>query len=289
MLYNNEIYFEPMLPTYFKIIVAGALSVIPALLWGYVFLHKQPERKWDVIRLFIAGGVSVAPLLLYKYLWTFFPWINAFMYASVFSDNILNFANVVAIPLSVIMTFMIVGVIEELAKFAAVKMVHHKAMNSVTDSIEFFIIAGLGFAFVENIIYFTNIMQSRGLDGVLLPFIFRSLFSTFAHLMFSGILGYFYGTAQFATPIMHEKYNRKKWTVLRSVSKLIGWKKEILFHHEQIFKGILTAISLHAVFNVMLEMNWTFLIVPYLTVGFLILSYCFENKRIDKDYYFVEN
>ncbi len=269
--------------------IAALLATIPALLWGYIFLKKQPERRYDVIRLFVAGGISVAPLLIYKYFWQFFPWINAFLYTNAFADNVIGFGNIVEVPAQVLLTFMLVGVIEEVAKFAAVKMVHRKEMNSVTDSIEFFIIAGLGFAFVENIIYFSNIMQVRGVESVLLPFVFRSLFSTFAHLMFSGILGYFYGMAQFATPLMHEKYNRQRWTLLRTVSRLIGYKKEILFHHENIAKGLFLAVFLHAVFNIMLEMNWTFLIVPYLAFGFITLSYFFDNKRIDKDYDFVEN
>jgi len=31
-------------------------------------------------------------------------------------------------------------------------------------------------------------------------------------------------------------------------------------------------------------MNWTFLIIPFLTGGFILLSYLFENRRVDKEY-----
>ncbi len=272
-----------------RVSIAAFLAVFPVVFWGYIFYKKQPEVRKDIVRLFIAGCASVAPLLLYKYLWQYFPWINAFMYTNSFNDDMIGFANITIIPIQVIMTFMIVGIIEEVAKYIAVSQVHHKRMCSITDCMEFFIIVALGFSFIENIIYFNNIMSVRGVENVMLPFIFRSLFSTFAHIMFSGILGYYYGMAMFAKPLFKEDWNKNRWTLLRSVSKAIGYKKEIFFHHEMIITGLVVAISLHAVFNIMLEMNWTFLIIPFLTFGFITLSYLFDNKHIDKSYCEVDN
>ncbi|MBD3270793.1 PrsW family intramembrane metalloprotease [Candidatus Peregrinibacteria bacterium] len=272
-----------------RIILALLMAIVPAVLWGLYFFKKQPQTRNLVIKLFIAGGVSVAPLLLYKYLWQFFPWINAFTYANNYSDDMIGFANVTLLPLSVLLTFMIVGIIEEIAKYAAVKNIHHKHACSITDCMEYFIIVAIGFAFVENIIYFTNIMQVRGVEEVMLPFIFRSLFSSFAHIMFSGILGYYYGLAHFAAPVLQEEWNQKDWTTIRTIAKTIGIKKEILFHHEKIIQGLLTAIGLHAIFNILLEMNWTFLIVPFLTAGFIVLTMLFDNKHVDKNYYCIED
>jgi RsiW-degrading membrane proteinase PrsW (M82 family) len=268
--------------------LAGGLALIPALFWGLIFYKKQPENKVTTLRLFLAGGVSVAPLLLYKYLWQFFPWINAFLYTNTFQDDMIGFANLTLLPLDVLFTFMIVGVIEELAKFSAVKMIDHKKIDSITDCIEYFILVALGFAFAENIIYFYNIMQARGVDGVFLPFVFRSLFSTFAHVMFSGVFGYYYGLAKFAGPVMEENYNRQKWPLLRFIIKILHLPKIETFHDEKIFQGLVIAVFLHAFFNIFLEMNWTFLIVPFLTVGFIVLSYLFDNRRVEKQYQEIE-
>jgi RsiW-degrading membrane proteinase PrsW (M82 family) len=200
----------------------------------------------------------------------------------------IGFANLTLLPLDVVFTFMIVGVIEELAKFSAVKMIDHKKIESITDCIEYFIIVALGFAFAENIIYFYNIMQVKGVDNVFLPFIFRSLFSTFAHVMFSGVFGYYYGLAKFAGPVLDENYNRDKWPVLRFLVSLLHLRRIKTFHDEKIFQGLLIAVTLHAFFNIFLEMNWTFLIVPFLTFGFVILSYMFDNRRMDKEYEVIE-
>ena len=271
-----------------NITAAGLLALIPALFWGYIFYKKQPENKLTSAYLFFSGMISVAPLLAYKYLWQFFPWINAFTYTNTFQDNMIGFGNLAIIPLDVIATFMIVGIIEEVAKFSAVRLIHNKRICSITDCIEYFIIVALGFSFAENIIYFYNIMQVRGADSIFLPFIFRSLFSTFAHVMFSGVLGYYYGLATFAEPVLNENYNRSKWQLLRRTIRFLRLDRYQFFHDEKILQGLLIAVALHAFFNIFLEMNWTFLIVPYLTAGFILLSYMFDNRRVDKDYCLVD-
>ncbi len=270
------------------IALAGLLALVPALFWGVIFYKKQPENKVTTLRLFVGGAISVAPLLLYKYLWQYFPWINAFLYTNTFQDDMIGFANLKLLPLDVLFTFMIVGVIEEIAKLSAVRMTDHKKIDSITDCIEYFIIVALGFAFAENIIYFYNIIQVRGMDSVFLPFIFRSLFSTFAHVMFSGIFGYYYGLAKFAGPVLEESYNRDKWPVLRYLVALLHLRRTKTFHDQKIFQGLLIAVVLHAFFNIFLEMNWTFLIVPFLTVGFILLSYMFDNRRMEKHYQEIE-
>jgi len=272
-----------------NITIAAGLALIPALFWGIIFFRKQPENKITTLRLFLAGVVAVAPLLLYKYLWQYFPWINAFLYTNSFQNDVIGFANLSLLPLDVLLTFMIVGVIEEVAKFSAVKMIDHKKLCSVTDCIEYFIIVALGFSFAENIIYFYNIMHVRGVDNVLLPFVFRSLFSTFAHVMFSGIFGYYYGLAKFAEQVMDEKYNRRRWVIVRRIISLFRLNRLQTFHNQKILQGLLIAVVLHAFFNIFLEMNWTFLIVPFLTGGFILLSYMFDNRRIDKEYCAIED
>lgn len=271
-----------------NILLAGFLAIIPAMFWGVVFYRKQPTNKWTVSHLFIAGMFTVAPLLAYKYLWRYFPWINAFTYTNTFQDNLIGFENLATIPLNTLLTFMIVGVIEEIAKFSAVRFIRNKKITSITDCIEYFIIVALGFSFAENMIYFYNIMQVRGTESILLPFVFRSLFSTFAHIMFSGILGYYYGLATFADSVMKERYNKNKWPILKKFIALFKLDKIQTFHNEKIVQGLIIASVLHAFFNIFLEMNWTFLIIPYLTIGFITLSFMFDSKRIDKEYLLIE-
>jgi len=267
-----------------KASLALLLSIVPAAVWGYIFYKKQVGKKSMSLRTFIAGAVFVAPLLAYKFLWQYFPWLNAFAYTHQFKDDFVGFTNLTSIPLDVLFTFLIVGVIEEVTKFMAVRMSGPENILSIDDAIEMFITAALGFAFVENIIYFYNIMSMRGAENILYPFVFRGLFSSFAHIMFSGILGYYYGIAHFAGPLLKDDNLKKRWPIFRKIASILPFKNEVEFKQEKIIQGLFIAITLHALFNIFLEMNWTFLLVPYLTGGFIWLNYLLEKKEDHKAY-----
>lgn len=259
------------------------LALIPASIWGYIFYEKQPEKRITTAIVFIAGAISVFPILFYKFLWQFFPWINAFRFADLYSGDFIGFSNLTVLPLSILITFMIVGLIEEVMKFFSVKVVDEEEdIKCIDDGIEFFVLAALGFSFTENILYFYNIWITQGADNLLLPFLFRSSFSTLAHLIFSGIFGYYYGIAHFAKPILQSEIykNRKHWTVV--IHKIFNISKERLFYQENLLEGLLIAIGLHALFNIFLEMNLTFLIVPFLVGGYLSLNYLFDKTENHK-------
>lgn len=260
------------------------LAMVPAMIWGYIFYKKKPEARGLMFLTFIVGALAVFPILLYKFLWQFFPWMNAFKLADHYSRDIIGFSNTMILPLSVIITFMIVGIIEEIMKMISVKIIDEDNLSSIDDSIEFFILAALGFSFTENILYFYNIWITQGTYNLLMPFLFRSSFSTFAHLLFSGVLGYYYGIAHFAKPILQEEIrkNRKHWTVF--LHKIFNFRKVKMFHQENIMEGLLVSIGLHAIFNIFLEMNMTFMIVPFLVGGYLTLSYLFQKKENRKNY-----
>lgn len=267
--------------------IAGSIimALIPAFIWGHIFYRKNPENRTLVALTFIVGGLAVFPILIYKFLWQFFPWMNAFRLADYYRSDIIGFSNVIVLPLSIIITFMIVGIIEETMKLVSVKSVDDEDdIKHIDDAIEFFIIAALGFSFTENILYFYNIWITQGPQNLFLPFIFRSSFSTFAHLLFSGILGYYYGVAHFAAPILQEEIrsNRKHWTIW--LHKLLAIRKSKLFYEERIFEGLLISIGLHALFNIFLEMNLTFMIVPFLVGGYLTINYLFDKKESHKNY-----
>jgi len=266
------------------IIVSVILASVPALIWGYIFYKKNPEDRKLVGLTFTVGALAVFPILIYKFFWQFLPWINAFKFADKYSDDVIGLSAVTFVPLSIIITFMIVGLIEEIMKMLSVKVVDDDEIRSIDDSIEFFIIAALGFSLTENILYFYNIWLTQGPENLILPFFFRSSFSTLAHLIFSGILGYYYGVAHFAGPILRKEIreNRRHWTVL--IHKIFNFRKTKMFHQENILEGLLISIGLHALFNIFLEMNWTFVIVPFLVSGYITLDYMFRRKENHKRY-----
>lgn len=272
------------MPAIIQIIGSLILASIPAILWGLFFYKKNPEDKRLLFLTFFIGAMAVFPILLYKVSWQFFPWINAFKLADHFSDNMLSISTFIVIPISVIITFMIVGLIEEVMKLLSVKIIDDDRFDSIDDSMEYFIVAALGFSFTENILYFYNIWFTQGATNLILPFLFRSSFSTFAHILFSGILGYYYGIAHFAKPILQQEIieHRRHWTVI--LHKIFSFGKTKMFHQEKIFEGLLIAILLHAIFNVFLEMNWSFLMIPFLYIGYQVLNHLFNKKDSHKDY-----
>ncbi|MBI5754351.1 PrsW family intramembrane metalloprotease [Candidatus Peregrinibacteria bacterium] len=271
------------MPQIVQIIGSILLALIPAAIWGHIFYYKSPEKRSFAALTFIMGALAVFPILIYKFSWQFFPWMNAFKVANNYKDDIIGFSNAIVLPLSIIITFMIVGIIEENMKFFSVKIVDDDEIKNIDDSIEFFIIAALGFAFTENILYFYNIWDSQP-DKLLLSFLFRSCFSTFAHLLFSGLLGYYYGIAHFAGPVLQEEIRSKNSFWAKIPRKLLFFRREKLFYEEKLLEGLLFAIGLHALFNIFLEMELTFMIVPFLVIGYIALTYLLDLKETHKNY-----
>lgn len=255
------------------------LAAFPAGAWGYVFYKKQPEDRKPTMLTFAIGALAVFPILLYKYLWKFFPNINILSYAKNFENDLIGFSGFALIPLSVIITFSIIGIIEEVMKQSVVHSVDDNKIRHIDDSIMFSILAALGFAFTENILYFYNIWVSAGADHLLVPFLFRSVFSTFAHILFSSVFGYFYGIAHFAKPILQKELRENRHTFWDWYHRVFRFKTEALFHQEKMLEGLTIAVALHAVYNIFLEMNWTFIMVPYLVLGYLYVSSLLTKKR----------
>lgn len=272
------------MPQIVQIIGSIILAAVPALIWGNIFYYKNPEKRSLTALTFVMGALAVFPILIYKFSWQYFPWMNAFRYADYYKTDIIGFSNAIILPLSVIITFMIVGIIEETMKFSSVKIVDDDEIKNIDDSIEFFVIAALGFSFTENILYFYNIWLAEGTSHILMPFLFRSCFSTFAHLLFSGLLGYYYGVAHFATPVLQEELRNKNSFWAKIPRKLLFFRREKLFYEEKLLEGILFAVGLHALFNIFLEMGLTFMIVPFLVIGYLTLSYLLDLKENHKNY-----
>jgi RsiW-degrading membrane proteinase PrsW (M82 family) len=174
--------------------------------------------------------------------------------------------------------------LEEFVKHLIVRFVDDNRLKSIDDAIEFSILVGLGFAFAENIFYFFSAMKTGSFVQI---FIFRSILSVFAHVFFSGVFGYFYGLAHFATPIYHKEVHENRHVVLRFLHKIFHMRGSVLFHEEKMMEGLLIAAILHSIFNYLLQLNQIVFVVPFLFVGFFVLSYLFDKKQDHKEFQFV--
>ncbi len=264
------------------------LALMPASAWAYIFLKKQKEDRRAAFLTFLIGAGAVFPILLYKYLWKYFPSINIIEYAKNFENDLIGLSGFAMIPLSVIITFSFVGVMEETMKQSVVHAVDDRKIRHIDDSIMFSILAAIGFAFTENILYFYNIWVKQGPENLFVPFLFRSVFSAFAHILFSTLYGYYYGIAHFAKPLLQEELTNKRhtfWDWFHRTHRVIRRGEVRLFHEQKMLEGFLLAVVFHAIYNVFLEMNWTFIMVPYLVIGFIFVSHLLaeikNHKRLD--------
>lgn len=267
-----------------KFLISILMACLPAMIWGYIFYKKDPVYRPKAKQSFFLGALAVLPILLYKWSWQYFPQINIFNYTNDFQTDVFHFTPYLYLPIGTLFAFMFVGVIEEYMKHLVVKKTDEGFFRNIDDAIEFSILAALGFAFVENVLYFYFIWSYQGFQIFLVSFIFRSIFSTFAHILFSGIYGYFYGIAYFADPIWSEEVRKKRHPLVNAIHAVFHFKRNRVFATEKVTEGLILAVCLHAVFNIMLEMNLTFFMIPFLVFGYSFLDYLFKRKENLKAY-----
>lgn len=183
----------------FRIILLLLISVLPALFLLWFFEkqdkgEKEPRKLknrvffWGVLTTIIAAGIEInADALIPS---SMNKWVYFFIIA-----------------------FVTTAVIEEALKFFVVKHTAYdnKKYNEVMDGITYTIIAGLGFAMLENILY---VMQGGFSLGVM-----RAILAVPAHALFSGIMGYYIGKA---------KFEKTPWDARRALWTGFGFA--VLYH-----------------------------------------------------------
>ncbi len=173
--------------------------------------------------------------------------------------------------------FLIVGMLEEFVKHLVVRFSDEFKLRSVNDAIAFSIVVALGFAFVENILYFVQISQNAFVDQELyVLMMLRSVVSVSAHIIFSAIFGYFYGISQFSTRLYRKKVIEKRAFFINLIHKIIHLKAKTVFHEEQLFLGLFCAMGLHAIFNSLLEFGQLSLVIPFLTALMFLVLHLFH-------------
>jgi len=255
----------------FAIVVA--LAALPAVIWSVVIFKGRKTSRWPLLLAFFLGTLTVLPLiLLYNYLWVWFPALDVY---HVIEQNVTDahFAAIAAL--------LVVGMLEELSKSGVVRIIGKSpiGIQTINDAVKYSILAGLGFAFTENVVYFLNALSSGGVTQLLSLLIFRGIFTVCAHMVFSGIYGYFYGLSKFARPIMETRlWMGERSGIIRIMSRILGTNEADTYTQVMLLKGILIAMILHAAFNVFLEFDLFFGAVLHVLAGFVYLLYLLANK-----------
>ncbi len=177
---------------------------------------KEPLRlkwkvfKWGILATIIAGIIEIN--------------LDSIMLS--ISENKLIYGFLTA--------FVTAAIVEEGLKMWVVRreVYKDKDFDEVMDGISYTVIASMGFALLENILYVV--------EGGLAVGIIRALISVPAHAMFSGIMGFYIGKARFAP---------------------MSWQGSKL-----LWKGFAIAVFYHGLFNFLLftESPLMFLVIPLL-------------------------
>ncbi len=255
--------------TYYAL--SALLAFIPALLW-LSFLFKKTKRKGLQLLIFLSGVFSVGLVFGLQYFLNLFPQFDIvnFLQAEIHDQNF-NF----------IVLFIGVGITEEIVKQAFVRFFDRRFLliQNINDSIQFSLVSALGFSFAENIFYIYSIWTNIGIQQLFIAYAFRSLFTTCAHLIFSGFFGYYYGIAKFSLHIREQsRWVGKKLFLTDLLSKITGMAKSQTLKEQMILKGLFIAIVLHTAFNFLLQFNQILIVAIFVMVGYLILQYLLKRK-----------
>lgn len=150
-----------------------SIGFAPSLIWLFYYLRKDPhpEPKRLILQVFLLG-MAITPIAIVLELTA--------------SNIIRN---------SIILLFS-TAFIEEYLKFWVVKkrMLKDSEMDEPTDAMIYLIIAGLGFAALENIFYLQKIFSENNssFDAVFQLAFLRFITAVFLHALASGSVGYFW-------------------------------------------------------------------------------------------------
>lgn len=273
-----------------KTLIVFLIAIIPALVWLYLFLRQHHLNKWLVLLTFIGGMVAARLILLYQGYWDETINLIFFKVEPVdFKQNIetLFFSRPV---LAVFLSFVGVGVIEEYAKFWIMRLINHNFFKSIDDVIELAIISALGFAFLENMLYFATQWDNLSTGNFFVFALMRVTVVTMVHVLCSGILGYYYGMAFFSSPVLKIQYMKKKRRpVLEFLNRVLHLRKSQVYHDQMFVLGLILAMVIHGLYDFLLTMNTNILGVPlviptvlaYFFGGFWLLSSLFQKKELN--------
>lgn len=178
-----------------SLITPTLASLFFVLLWIFFFYIYSPKKtihiKFLSIAFFLGIGSAFLALTLEQVVFFYFNIDTSFLEPSFVAKSL----NDLVFPL--LFSFLFVAIIEESSKFVFVKKYFDiTSINQVIDGMKICLAMGLGFAFIENIIYFSKIPSLSPAEIASL-FILRGAFSTLAHGIYGIIMGYYLSLGKF--------------------------------------------------------------------------------------------
>lgn len=247
------------------IFIAITLGLLPGFVWLFLYLKEDlhPEPKRLIILTFLAGMISalvalVAETFLNKHILSALGISTFDITSDITSLNaISSIEDLVKFGFG-IAWLVAISLIEELVKFAAAYLVvkGNPYFDEPVDAMVYMVIAGLGFATLENIGAASGAASVGGaaaaIHSVFVITSLRFVGATLLHSLASAVVGYFW-----ALDIRDFKT------------------------HKYLYVGLGMAILLHTVFNYLILQyeNLTYIVIFLAIVGFFVLNDFEKLKR----------
>lgn len=261
--------------------IAAIVALIPVVLWCWLFLRYHRERLSIVILAFFAGMLSTVPILFYSELTKRSVELNFFFFKIVplnFSTTSGQFVStsifheatgVQSVVLTTLVTYLLVGVIEEVSKFWVLKKSGPQFFRSIDDALQLAIIVAIGFAFAENLAnptYFVGFVKDYLLRPATPDWISfigsvtgRAVLTTMVHVLSTGILGYFLGISIYAAQILSERFQRGRgYSYALAIHRMFSLsfddiathlRADRVFAFAQLSLGLVASIVVHGLFD----------------------------------------
>ncbi len=232
----------------YPLIVPTAVSLLFVSLWMCFFYVYSPKKtihfKFLLISFFIGIGAAFLSLAVEQTVITYLDIDSSFLSPSFAAHSINDLLG------PIIFSFLFAAIIEESSKFVLVKKYFDITnVNQVIDGMKICLISGLGFAFIENIIYFYDISSLRASEVVAL-FVLRGAFSTLAHGIYGIVMGYYLSLSKF--------YDK--------------------LHTHFYFRALLASVLVHGLFNFFLIIKLGFYSL-FMLLALLIATILWYNDR----------
>jgi RsiW-degrading membrane proteinase PrsW (M82 family) len=222
-----------MLMVFINVLLAAVPSLL-LLLWFYKLDKQKPEPAGLIFKLFFWGCVSIIPAIIAElFVGLLKPLFPAMLYL-------------------LFDAFVVAALCEEVMKLLTVRIFAFRKgqFDEIMDGIIYTVAGGLGFAFLENILYS---MGSGSFVGILL---LRGVTAVPLHALCSGIIGFHVGKSKFVPGA-------------------------------GVLPGLLLAILIHGLYDFFIFTGlWylVILVIPLLVFGYLWLGHLIRTaKRLDRE------
>lgn len=248
-------------------------AAIPAFIWLYILFSKKSKSKTVIGLVFGLGCLTIPTLLIIQLLLAKYLQfdLGSFIATNVLTKN----------TKYIVLGFVIAGAMEEIIKHHVVSAVDKRTIliKTIGDAIRYSLAAALGFSFAENILYLYQNWPETDIKEFIGMYVYRSVFTTCGHMIYSGIFGYYYGIGKFSIDITKQhQLAGESSKVTNFIARMFSIPLSHAYQQQMVLKGLFIAIVIHSFLNFLLQFNAIFPVIIAVVLGYIYLQYLLSRK-----------